>query len=92
MIVGQQENNMQKDNGRKRARAKSASGHRVSKNGAEISAKVDSLLPPGSPQRTAAGVAAAAGGALLAAAAVGVGPAALAGAVGYLVYRETRRD
>jgi hypothetical protein len=48
-------------------------------------------LPAGSPQRAAAGVAAAAGGALLAAAALGVGPTALAGAVGYLVYRETRR-
>jgi len=35
----------------------------------------------------AAGVAAAAGGGLLAAAAVGVGPAALAGAAGYLAYR-----
>jgi len=82
---------MRNENGRKRARAKSANGHRMSENGAEISAKVDSLLPPGSPQRTAAGVAVAAGGALLAAAAVGVGPAALAGAVGYRVYRETRR-
>jgi len=50
---------------------------------------VESWLPAGSPQRAAAGVAAAAGGALLAAAVVGVGPAALAGAAGYLVYRET---
>ncbi len=82
---------MRKENGRMRARVKPANGHRASKNSAEISAKVDSLLPPGSTQRTAAGVAVAAGGALLAAAAVGVGPAALAGAVGYLVYRETRR-
>jgi hypothetical protein len=62
-----------------------------SSSGGDLSAKVDSLLPPGSPQRTAAGVAAAAGGALLAAAALGIGPTVLAGAVGYLVYRETRR-
>jgi len=44
-------------------------------------------LPAGSPQRTTAEIAAAAGGALLAAAILGVGPAALAGAAGYLVYR-----
>jgi hypothetical protein len=48
---------------------------------------VEALLPTGSWQRMAAGVAAAAGGGLLAAAVVGVGPAALAGAAGYLAYR-----
>ena len=48
---------------------------------------VESLLPVGSWQRVAAGVAAAAGGGLLAVAAVGVGPAAIAGAAGYLAYR-----
>jgi hypothetical protein len=53
-------------------------------------ATVESLLPAGSRERTAAGIAAAAGGALLAAVLLGVGPAALAGAAGYLVYRETR--
>jgi hypothetical protein len=83
---------MKKEPTRKRKRAKAGNVRKgARKNGTEISAGVDSLLPPGSPQRTAAGVAAAAGGALLAAAAVGVGPVALAGAVGYLVYRETRR-
>jgi len=52
-------------------------------------AAVESYLPTGSQQRAIGGVAAAAGGALLAAAAFGVGPAALAGAAGYLAYRET---
>jgi hypothetical protein len=52
---------------------------------------VESYLPAGSPQRTAAEIAAAAGGALIAAALLGVGPTALAGAAGYLVYRETHR-
>ena len=83
---------MNKQTARKRKHAKSANARKAAhKNGANISARVDSLLPPGSPQRTAAGVAAAAGAALLAAAALGVGPVVLAGAVGYLVYRETRR-
>jgi len=50
---------------------------------------IESYLPAGSPQRTTAEIVAAAGGALIAAAALGVGPAALAGAAGYLVYRET---
>jgi hypothetical protein len=53
------------------------------------SARVKFLLPPGSPQRAAADIAAAAGGALLAAATFGVGAAALAWAAGYLAYRET---
>jgi hypothetical protein len=83
---------MIKETARKRKRAKSRNTHKAaSQNAADISAKVDSLLPAGSPQRAAVSVAAAAGAALLAAAALGVGPVALAGAVGYLVYRETRR-
>jgi hypothetical protein len=53
-------------------------------------AAVESYLPTGSQQRAAGGIVAAAGGALLAAVAFGVGPAALAGAAGYLAYRETR--
>ena len=52
---------------------------------------IESYLPAGSPQRAAAGIGAAAVGALLAAAVVGVAPAALAGAAGYVVYRETHR-
>lgn len=55
--------------------------------GNEGLAKAESLLPSGSWQRVAAGVAAAAGGSLVVAAMVGVGPAALAGAAGYLAYR-----
>jgi len=47
----------------------------------------DSLLQPNSWQRTTLGVAAAAGGGLLAVAMLGVGPAAIAGAAGYLAYR-----
>lgn len=45
------------------------------------------VAPEGSGPRVAAGVAAAAAGALIAAAWIGVGPAALAGAAGYLAYR-----
>ena len=41
--------------------------------------------------RLAVGVAAAAGGGLLAAAVVGVGPAAIAGAAGYLAYRGLKK-
>jgi len=52
---------------------------------------VESYLPAGSPQRSAAKIGAAALTALLAAALLGVGPAALAGAAGYVVYRETQR-
>ena len=62
----------------------------ASKNGTDGFAAVESYLPAGSLQRAAVGIAAAAGTALLAAAVLGVGPAALAGAAGYLVYRETR--
>jgi hypothetical protein len=64
---------------------KSASMHKAAHKHDAIT--VDSMLPTGSWQRTAAGVVAAAGGGLLAAAVVGVGPAALAGAAGYLAYR-----
>jgi hypothetical protein len=56
----------------------------------ERSSTTESLLPAGSWQRLTVGVAAAAGGGLLAAAALGVGPAALAGAAGYLAYRGLR--
>ena len=81
--------------GKKRI-AKSGAMHKPAprpapKNVKSLSAKVESLLPAGSPQRAAADVAVAAGGALLVAAAVGVGPAALAGAAGYVAYRETQR-
>jgi len=70
---------------------KSGNTHRAaSRSGKDALAAVESYLPAGSPQRAAAGIAAAAGGALLVAAVLGVGPAALAGAAGYLVYRETR--
>jgi len=62
--------------------------HKVAfKNSKEKCAKAEEMLPPGSWQRVAAGVAAAAGGGLIAAAMVGVGPAAIAGAAGYLAYR-----
>jgi len=52
---------------------------------------IKNYLPAGSRERTVAKIAAAAGGALIAAALLGVGPVALAGAAGYLVYRETHR-
>jgi len=52
---------------------------------------IETYLPAGSPQRAVAGIGAAVVGALLAAAVVGVGPAALAGAAGYVVYHETHR-
>lgn len=54
-------------------------------------AMVENYLPAGSPQRATAEIATAAVGALIAAALLGVGPAALAGAAGYMVYRETHR-
>ena len=57
----------------------------------EGSETVGSLLKPGSPERVAAGVAAAAGGALLAAATLGVGQTALAGAAGYAAYRGMKK-
>jgi len=55
-------------------------------------AALESFLPTGSPQRTVVGVAAAAAGALVAATVLGLGPAALAGAAGYLAYREISRS
>lgn len=64
------------------------SNHKTSFTAQEASAAVESLLPKGSWQRVTVGVAAAAGGGLIAAAMVGVGPAALAGAAGYLAYRQ----
>ena len=71
--------------------SKPANLHRAaSKRGKDPFDTIDSYLPSGSPQRATAGIVAAAGGALLAAVVLGVGPAALAGAAGYLVYRETR--
>jgi hypothetical protein len=73
----------------KRKIAKSANMLKAARNSVEDTfATVESLLRVGSPQRVTAGIVAAAGGALLAAAALGVGPAALAGAAGYVVYRE----
>ncbi len=60
--------------------------------GHDASATIETVLPTGSWQRMAAGVAAAAGGGLIAAAVVGVGPAALAGAAGYLAYRGLKHD
>jgi len=62
-----------------------------SKTGKDKAATVESYLPAGSRERAAAGIAVAAGGALLAAAVFGAAPAALAGAAGYLVYREASR-
>ena len=64
--------------------------HKATKSAKDAFATIESYLPSGSKQRATAGIAAAAGGALLAAVVLGVGPAALAGAAGYLVYRETR--
>jgi len=52
---------------------------------------IETYLPAGSTERTTAEIVAGMGGALLAAALIGVGPTALAGAAGYLVYRETHR-
>ena len=59
----------------------------IRKNVKGISATIESMAPPGSAERVAAGVAAVAGGALLAGATLGAGPAALAGAAGYLAYK-----
>jgi hypothetical protein len=75
---------------------KAKSGHTdkaASRNGNYGVETVEALLPAaGSSERAALGIAAAVGGALLAAAVLGVGSAALAGAAGYLVYYETRRE
>jgi len=77
----------------KEARKKPTSGHlhKTALTNGKTGFEIESWLPAGTPQRTTAEIAAAAGGALIAAAMVGVGPAALAGAAGYLVYRETHR-
>lgn len=61
------------------------------KNVRDRSTTVESLLPTSSRERAALGIAAAAGGLLLAGATLGVGPAALAGAAGYLAYRGMSR-
>jgi hypothetical protein len=71
----------------KKTTAKSDNVQPTASNGLAI----ESFLPTGSPQRTVAGIAAAAGGALIAATVLGLGPAALAGAAGYLAYREISR-
>jgi hypothetical protein len=72
---------------------KSDSIHRAAhKHAIDPFAKVETMLPEGSWQRTSIGVAAAAGGGLLAAAIVGVGPAALAGAAAYLAYRGLSKE
>jgi hypothetical protein len=74
-----------------RKSAKPGNGHKApSNNGKHASTMVESILPTGSLQRTAAGIAVAAGGALFAASTLGVGPAALAGTAGYLAYRASR--
>lgn len=52
---------------------------------------LEAYLPEGSRQRAVAKIAAAAGGALIAASVLGVAPVALAGAAGYVVYRESHR-
>lgn len=74
-----------------RKRATSGHLHKTAIGKGKEGFAIESYLPPGSPQRTTAEIAAAAGAALIAAAAIGAGPAALAGAAGYLVYRETHR-
>jgi hypothetical protein len=77
-----------------RRKKKATAGRRrtaANKTATDAFSTLESYLPAGSKQRSAAKIAAAAGGALLAAAVLGVGPAALAGVAGYLVYRETHR-
>jgi len=74
-----------------RKRTKPGNRHRAApRSGKDTLAAIESYLPAGSPERTTAGIVAAAGGALLAAALFGAGPAALAGAAGYLAFRGTR--
>lgn len=53
----------------------------------DIAATIGSMGPAGSPERVAAGVTAVAVAALIAGATLGAGPAALAGAAGYLAYK-----
>jgi len=74
-----------------RRKGEPARVHHVTRHEGNGLGLVASYLPEGSPQREVAGIAVAAGGALLAAAVLGVGPAALAGAAGYMVYREAHR-
>ncbi len=76
--------------GRKKAAAARARKPQI-KDTKDVLSMVEAYLPPGSRERAVAKIAAAAGGALIAAALLGVGPAALAGAAGYLVYRESHR-
>lgn len=64
-----------------------AKGEKLRKEAEGLRIHFASLFGEGSWERVAMGVGAAAGGGLLAAALVGVGPAALAGAAGYLAYR-----
>ena len=73
----------------KRKSAKLGNMHNAGGHSNDPFAVIDAYLPTGSPQRAVAGIAAAAGGALIAAAMFGAGTAALAGAAGYVVYRET---
>jgi hypothetical protein len=62
------------------------------KSQAKVEATVETILPIGSWRRVAAGVGAATIGGLWAAAWVGAGPAALAGAAGYLAYRKLHAE
>lgn len=79
---------MIEENAAKKTTAKSDNVPPVASNGL---ATIESFLPTGSPQRAVVGIAAAAGGALIAATVLGLGPAALAGAAGYIAYREISR-
>lgn len=74
--------------GRKREPPRHHAVAKVEKDGLAL---IDTYLPAGSTERRVAKVGGAAIAALLAAALVGVGPAALAGAAGYLVYHDTAR-
>jgi len=73
---------------RRKAAASARPRKPASKNGKD---GFESYLPTDPRQAAVVKIAAAAAGALIAAAVLGVGPAALAGAAGYLVYRETHR-
>jgi hypothetical protein len=73
------------------ASEKSGKMEKAARKNVKDGSTVESLLPTGSRERAAVGIAAAAGGLLLASATLGVGPAALAGAAGYLAYRGMSR-
>jgi hypothetical protein len=75
----------------KRSKASARAPNPELKDAKDVLSVVEAYLPKGSRQRAVAKIAAAAGGALIAAAVLGVGPVALAGAAGYLVYRESHR-